>query len=79
MSRIPPYEPHVAAGDVVQPSGGGTFVRSGGVKTAIVRAVRVEVCPMEGPEWLAETTAGDYFTHVLETVAPRGAENGESR
>lgn len=66
--RFPPYDTTILPGDTVRPRNGGTFARAGGVATAIVTAIRVYNCPMEGPEWMAETTAGDYLTPVLEVI-----------
>ena len=66
--RFPDYDPNITAGDTVKPHNGGVFARAGDAKTAKVLSVRLYICPMEGPEWLAETTAGSYFTFVLEKV-----------
>jgi hypothetical protein len=68
--RLPPYDPEVSVGDTVKPKGGDAFVRAPGQpRTATVLAVRLYNCPMEGPEWMADTTAGEAFTFALERVA----------
>jgi len=74
----PPYETHLQVGDTVVPKGGGVFARANNAATAKVLDIVIWNCPMEGPEWLAKTDAGDFFTTSLEinTKAPLDMRSG---
>lgn len=65
MTRLPNYEPNVSPGDTVVPVRGGVFAQADNALSARVLGVRVYDCPIEGPEWMADTTAGSYFTFTL--------------
>jgi hypothetical protein len=67
--KLPPYRCQIRAGDVVGPAEGGTFGQAPHrPETATVTGVGVYICPMEGPEWLVTTTAGQYFSHALMVI-----------